>query len=88
MRPTKKELAGEALIYERANGVVFAKFRDPPKNQKYTRWEIGRDVTEAPILDYALWAHINDLAKDYPTLQKQVDKLLDVYYIIKDGDKK
>ena len=38
-------LPNEALIYERANGVVFARYRDPPHN-KIPRWIIGGDPEE------------------------------------------
>jgi len=37
-----KMIPGEALIYERADGVVYAKYRDPPHN-KTSRWIIGGD---------------------------------------------
>ena len=33
-------IPGEALIYERANGVVYARYRDPPHSLK-PRWIIG-----------------------------------------------
>ena len=40
---TDEELIpGEALIYERANGIVYARYRDPPHNTK-PRWIIGGD---------------------------------------------
>ena len=35
-------LKGEPLIYERANGVVYARYRDPPHN-KIPKW-IAREV--------------------------------------------
>ena len=41
-RPPNEALAGEALIYERANGQTYAKFRDPPRRIDYPgRWHIG-----------------------------------------------
>ena len=33
-------IPGEALIYEHANGVTYARYRDPPHNTK-PRWVIG-----------------------------------------------
>lgn len=37
-----KLIPGEALIYERANGVVYARYRDPPHNT-LPRWVVGGD---------------------------------------------
>ena len=89
--PPKTELAHEHLIYERANGVVFARFRDDPKRTKYNgRWVIGGDpeaVNEAlGIVSYDQWKELFALADSYPTLRKQLDKTLNLYYIIKDGE--
>lgn len=85
--PKKEDLVGEALIYERADGVTYARFRDDPKKSLYPgRWEIGRDYKE-PLLDYAEWKHLMDIAHTYPTLKKQLDKTLDLYYIVKDGER-
>lgn len=87
LRPKKEDLVGEALIYERANGVTYAKFRDEPKKSLYPgRWEIGRDSKHDPIFNYAAWVHLTELSRRYPTLKKQLDKTLDLYYIIKDGE--
>ena len=33
-------IPGEALIYERANGVLYARYRDPPHNM-IERWVVG-----------------------------------------------
>lgn len=35
-------IPNQALIYERVDGVVFARYRDPPHN-KIPRWIIGGD---------------------------------------------
>jgi len=40
MSQSKKLIPGEALIYERANGVVYAHYRDKPE---IPRWIIGGD---------------------------------------------
>jgi hypothetical protein len=89
--PDKSELACEALIYENANGVVYARFRDEPKKTKYNgRWIIGGEleaVNEAlGIVSYDQWKELFALADSYPTLRKQLDKTLNLYYIIKDGE--
>ena len=89
--PDKTELAHEALIYEKANGVIYARFRDEPKKTKYNgRWIIGGEleaVNEAlGIVSYDQWKELFALADSYPTLRKQLDKTLNLYYIIKDGE--
>lgn len=86
LRPKKEDLVAEALIYEKANGITYAKFRDDPKKSLYPgRWEIGRDVSADPLLDYAQWRHLVDLSEEYPTLKKQLEKLLTTYYTVKDN---
>jgi len=89
--PDKTELAHEALIYEKANGVIYARFRDEPKKTKYNgRWIIGGEleaVNEAlGIVSYDQWKELFTLADNYPTLRKQLDKTLNLYYIVKDGE--
>ena len=84
-------IPGLALIYERANGVVYARYRDHPHN-KVPRWIIGGDpdalAKENGYMGYDDWKQLFKLADEYPTLKKQLDKVLDLYYIIKDGDTK
>lgn len=82
-------IPGQALIYERANGVVYAKYRDPPYNEMYDRWIIGGDsdavgAAQGTLFSYSQWQEINELAKDNVTLKSQIEKLLDIYYLIKD----
>lgn len=78
-------LPGEPLIYERANGVVYARYRDKPE---IDRWIIGGDpgaVAEAQgeLLHYADWKELCQSAQTNPTLKKLLDKLITTYYIIK-----
>ena len=81
-------IPGETLIYERANGVVYARYRDPPHN-KLPRWIVGGDPgavarAQGDLLDYGEWKQLCEAAQSYPTLKKQLDKLVNIYYIIKD----
>ena len=81
-------IPGEALIYERANGVVYARYRDPPHNT-LPRWIVGGDPgavarAQGDLLDYGEWKQLCETAQSYPTLKKQLDKLVTTYYIIKD----
>lgn len=88
---TGKLIPGEALIYERANGVVYARYRDPPHN-KIPRWVVGGDpgAVEAELqsnwLNWNEWQQLCVLAEKSVTLKKQLDKLIQTYYIIKDGE--
>jgi lysyl-tRNA synthetase class I len=82
-------IPGQALIYERANGVVYARYRDPPYNTMYERWIIGGDpeaVSKATgnLLSYSEWQDMMRVANDNHTLRTQMKKLLDIYYIVKD----
>jgi len=83
-----KMIPGAALIYERADGVVYARYRDPPHNN-LPRWIIGGDPAgvaraQGDLLDYAEWKNLCMLAQESPTLKKLLDKLVITYYTIKD----
>jgi len=87
-----KLIPGEALIYERANDVVYARYRDPPYNSM-PRWIIGGDPdavqrARGNLFSYNDWQNIERLANEYPIIKTQLDKLLTLYYIVTDGDKK
>lgn len=82
-------IQGQALIYERANGVVYARYRDPPHN-KQPRWIIGGDPgavarAQGTLLDYGEWQQLCDLCATNLTLKKQMDKLVNTYYLIKEN---
>ena len=92
LRPKNEDIAGESLIYENADGVIYARFRDEPKRTLYPgRWIIGGDpdgvARSQGYLSYDSWRELFKLADKNPTLRKQLDKTLDLYYIIKDGDR-
>ena len=83
-------IPGQALIYERANGVVYARYRDPPYNEMYDRWIIGGDAdavnrATGNLFSYSDWQEMMELAKTNYTLEKQIKKLVDIYYIVKDS---
>ena len=65
-------LQGQALIYERVDSVVYARYRDAPHN-KIPRWIIGGDADgverakakeQGDLFTYADWQAIYLLAKD------------------------
>ena len=81
-----KLIPGEALIYERADGVVYARYRDKPE---IPRWIIGGDPgavrkAQGDLLDYSEWQKLCELTETNEALKKQLDKLVVMYYIIKD----
>ena len=89
--PPPEALANEALIYENSDSVVYARFRDEPKKSLYAgRWIIGGDYSSVckakGFVTYDEWKEIFLLADNNLTLRKQLDKVLNLYYIIKDGE--
>ena len=84
-----KLVPGAALIYERADGVVYARYRDPPHNT-IPRWVIGGDPTavahaQGDLLTYSEWQELCNLAEEYPTIKKLLDKVVVAYYTVKDN---
>ena len=80
-------LPGEALIYERSDGVVYAHYRDKPE---IPRWIIGGDPAgvaraQGDLISYAEWQELCELSQEYPTLKKLLDTLVTTYYTIKDN---
>ena len=85
-QPQDKLIPGEALIYERSDGVVYAHYRDKPE---IPRWIIGGDPgavarAQGEILDYGEWKNLCEVAQTNATLKKQKYRLVTTYYIIKD----
>ena len=83
-----KLIPNQPLIYERANGVVYARYRDAPHNT-IPRWVIGGDPAavareQGDMLNYSDWQDLCRLAKEHPTLEKLLDQLVIMYYIVKD----
>ena len=80
-----KLLPGQPLIYERANDVTYARYRDPPHN-KIKRWIVGGDpkaVAEAKgIIDYDEWKDIMIACEKSLTLRKLLTKLKNTYYLL------
>ena len=87
-QPRGKLIPGEAMIYERSDGVVYAHYRDPPHNT-IPRWIIGGDPAgiaraQGDLLNYAEWQELCKLSLEYPTLKKLLDKLVTTYYTVKE----
>ena len=80
-------IPGEPLIYERANGVVYARYRDRPDIE---RWIIGGDPNavaraKGQLLHWGEWEDLQSLAQENSALKEQLDKTITLYYLIKDG---
>ena len=80
-------IPNEKLIYERANGVVFARYANKPE---IPRWVVGGDPgavarEQGKLLDYGEWNNLCEVAATNPTLAKQMDKLVNLYYVVKDS---
>lgn len=87
--PSKNEklIPGKALIYERANGVVYARYAEDPE---LPRWIIGGDPgsvarAQGELLDYSEWQDLCDVASENETLKKLMNKLVTTYYLIKES---
>ena len=86
LQSKSKLIPGEALIYERANGVVYARYQNKPE---IPRWIIGGDPgavarAQGELLDYSEWKNLCEVAQTNATLKKLMDKLVTTYYIVKD----
>ena len=82
----QKLIPNEPLIYERSDGVVYARYRDKPEIE---RWIIGGDPAgvaraQGNLLEYGEWINLCKLAEEYPTLKKLLDQLVTTYYIVKE----
>jgi len=82
-------IPNQALIYERANGVVYARYRDPPHNN-IPRWVIGGDPgavarEQGDLLDYSEWKNLCELSQNHLILKRLLDKLVNTYYLIKES---
>lgn len=78
---------GETLIYERADGVVYARYANRPE---IPRWIIGGDPgavarAQGKLLDYGEWQNLCELAEINPTLKKLMTNLINTYYLVKDN---
>lgn len=77
-------IPGQMLIYERANGITYARYRDPPHN-KIPRWEIGRDA-DCESLGYSDFKSMQRIARDHEGFKDAWETMLTQYYLIKDID--
>jgi len=86
MSQSTKLQPGEKLIYERNDGVVYARYADKPEVK---RWIVGGDPAgvaraQGKLLDYAEWQKLCELAQTNETLKKQLRNLVNTYYMVKE----
>ena len=84
---------GQALIYERVDNVVYARYRDEPYKH-IPRWVVGgypEDVERAKMKEqgdlftYKDWQEITEMARTNKTLQKTLNKVLDIYLLARES---
>ena len=74
-------IPGQPLIYERAEGVTYARYRDPPYNS-IPRWEIGRD--DKRVFGYSDFNRMQSLAEHHEGFRENWEQLITMYFLLKD----
>ena len=79
--------ANETLIYERADGVVYARYSNKPE---IPRWIVGGDPgavarAQGKLLDYSEWMDLCEATQTNETLRKLMNKLVTTYYLMKEN---
>lgn len=81
-------IPGEALIYERDDhGVVYARYRDPPHNT-IPRWIIGGPAESDRHLGISDLVKIREIANTNAMFKRELDKFLNLYYLLRDTTKR
>lgn len=75
-------IPGETIIYERVGSQVYARYADRPD---IPRWCIGGGG-EPAILNYDEWKKVFELADRHPIFEKELKKVINLYYLLKDSD--
>ena len=88
MHSPDKLIPGQALIYEHAEGITYARYRDPPHN-KIPRWIIGGDpeaLARANGEIFEDWEDMVQASKRNPVLKKYLKKAIEAYYLTKEEE--
>lgn len=76
--------SNQALIYESADGVTYARYRDPPYNT-VPRWEVGRKAN-CTFLGYPDFKRMQEIAQTHNGFKDAWETMLTQYYLLKDID--
>lgn len=84
-----KLIPGAALIYEHADGVTYARYRDPPYNV-HERWIVGGEPTAVAratgeLFGYSEWEDMMEEAQRNPVLKKYLKKAIEAYCLTKEN---
>lgn len=71
-------LPGEVIVYERVDGTVYGKYRDRPD---IPRWVVG--YSTPTLMSYNDWKDVFKLADENPVFDKELQKLITLYYLLK-----
>lgn len=74
-------IPGETLIYERVDKQVYARYANRPD---IPRWCIGEEAPK--LLGYDDWKNMLLLSDRNEVFKKQFDKLINLYYLLKDEE--
>jgi len=83
---SKKMIPGEALIYERVDKTVYARYANKPEIK---RWIIGGDPLDVAkkqgkLFDYSMWQDMMEESENNTVLKNYLTKALEAFYITKD----
>jgi len=86
-QPRGNLIPGEAMVYERSDGVVYAHYRNKPEIE---RWIVGGDPAgvaraQGDLISYCEWQELCELSEHVPTLRKLLDTLVTTYYTVKEN---
>lgn len=73
-------IPGEPLIYERVENRIYARYQNRPE---IPRWCIGGESPS--IIGYDDWKQILLLSDSNPVFKRELDKIINLYYLLKDN---
>jgi hypothetical protein len=79
---------GATYVYERANGVTYAReMGADPNTRQAIGWDYDTQVMMKKMANDIIWADIFKQAESNITLKKELDRIIMLYYLGKDHDK-
>jgi len=71
----------EPIIYERVENKIYARYRNKPE---IPRWCVNEGDVPT-ILEYNDWRQMLLLSDSNPVFKKELDKIINLYYLLKDN---